>query len=134
MKAPPASPHVPAKSSEAGTPTSPKRAARPVAAPLRRIAHVREPLSEQALRVVASLRADERSVGVLADRFPHVMNRLAAAWGTPNEVLSVIAELLVDRRGNRHGFPREGLDELMLMQRCCVARTVTSTDQPDPPR
>jgi hypothetical protein len=134
MKAPSVSPLFLPASSEPGNPTAPRRAARPVAAPLRRVAHVREPLSEQALRVMASLSADEGSVGVLADRFPHVLNRLAEKWGSPNEVLSLIAELLVDRRGNRHGFPREGLDELMLMQRCCVARKVTSTDQQDPPR
>jgi hypothetical protein len=134
MKAPPASPPVQTTSAEPGTPTSPKRAARPVAAPLRRVAHVPEPLSEQALRIMASLCNDEGSVGVLADRFPHVLNRLAAAWGTPTEVLCLIDELLVDRRGNRQGFPREGLDELMMIQRCCLSRTVTSTAPHDSPQ
>jgi DNA-directed RNA polymerase subunit N (RpoN/RPB10) len=111
---------------------TPRRAARPVAAPLKRVVHVREPLSIQAQRVMTELRADEAAVGVLADRFPHVLNRLAASWGSPTETLAVISELLVDRRGNRHGFPREALDELLLLQRYCVTRMVASSGLQDP--
>lgn len=117
---------------EVDPPTAPQRAARPVAAPLRRVVHVREPLSSQAKCVAAALRADETSIEVLADRFPHVLNRLAANWGTPTDALALISELLVDRRGNRHGFPREALDELLKLQRCCVSRMVRSSGLQDP--
>lgn len=117
---------------EADPPKAPQRAARPVAAPLRRLVHLREPLSSQARGVAATLRADETSIEVLADRFPHVLNRLAATWGTPTEALALIDELLVDRRGNRHGFPRDALDELLRLQRCCVTRMVTPSGLQDP--
>lgn len=107
--------------------TQPRRPVRPVAAPLRRVAHVREPLSPQALEMLDRLRAEEASAGVLADRFPHVINRLAANWGAPNEALAQISELLVDRRGNRQGFPRDALAELLALQRCSARKVETSS-------
>jgi hypothetical protein len=121
----------PSRTRETDPQKTPRRSARPVAAPLKRLVHVHEPLSIPAQRVLTELRAEEAAIGVLADRFPHVMNRLAAVWVTPTEVLAHISELLIDRRGNRRGFPREALDELLMLQRFCVSRMVASSGLQD---
>ncbi len=45
-------------------------------------------------------------------RFPHVLERIAAQWESPARLLSVFDELMIDRRGNRQGFPFETMIEI----------------------
>ena len=40
-----------------------------------------------------------------AERFPHVVNRLARLWKAPRQLDSYFDELMVDQRGGRRGFP-----------------------------
>jgi hypothetical protein len=42
----------------------------------------------------------------LCIRYPRVANRLAWCWQDPVAAEQVLEDLLVDRRGDRHGFPR----------------------------
>lgn len=41
----------------------------------------------------------------LAQRFPRLANRLAAAWDDEPSLALVFADLLIDQRGERRGFP-----------------------------
>lgn len=41
----------------------------------------------------------------LAQRFPRLANRLAAAWEDEPGLALVFADLLIDHRGDRRGFP-----------------------------
>jgi hypothetical protein len=40
--------------------------------------------------------------------YPHVINRLGSAWADPDRCARVFDDLLLDARGDRHGFP-EGI-------------------------
>ncbi len=85
-----------------------------------------EPLTDRSLSVLGTLHDDDMCVDILAERFPHVLNRLSAAWNSPNAVFSLIGELLIDRRGGRRGFPEAALYELLALRRLCVKRIVMS--------
>ncbi len=50
---------------------------------------------------------------LLLERFPHVLDKIAAAWGFPADMASLMGEdLLVDRRVGRAGFPFPALLEI----------------------
>jgi hypothetical protein len=49
-------------------------------------------------------------------KFPRIANLLAAMWQDPNSFRRYIDDLLVDRRGNRQGFPVEVLRELFELR------------------
>ncbi len=85
-----------------------------------------EPLTDRSLSVLGALRDDDMSVDILAERFPHVLNRLSAVWDSPNAAFALIGELLIDRRGGRRGFPEDALYELLALRRLCVRRIVAS--------
>ncbi len=51
----------------------------------------------------------------LAARFPHVVNRMALLWGKRDLVSRYFDDLMVDRRGNRQGFPREVTQEILAL-------------------
>ena len=40
-----------------------------------------------------------------AERFPHIVNALAAIWASPARCRSQFDQLLIDQRGDRQGFP-----------------------------
>lgn len=61
-------------------------------------------------------------VPTLAKRFPHVVNRLAACWTAPFDVIDLLDELLLDRRGGRRGFPADALAELLALRRATMRR------------
>jgi len=52
-------------------------------------------------------------------RFPHVVDKLAAAWDDPRRLDAVFVELLVDHRGGRQGFPLEVIAELTAVRVLC---------------
>lgn len=43
--------------------------------------------------------------GALASQYPRIVNLIAMAWNDTQECQACFAELLVDRRGGRQGFP-----------------------------
>lgn len=71
----------------------------------------REPLDIRAQRLFASLPYAYR-LSITRQRFPHVLNRIAAEWEAPRRFLQLMDELLLDQRGNRQGFPFESVLEL----------------------
>jgi hypothetical protein len=48
--------------------------------------------------------------------FPRIANLMAAMWQDPNSLRGYVDDLLVDRRGNRQGFPLEVLHELFKLR------------------
>jgi hypothetical protein len=79
-------------------------------------------LTPPAQRLVVALHRVALPVPTLADRFPHVVNRLAACWAAPFDVIDLLDELLVDRRGGRRGFPADALAELLALRRATMRR------------
>lgn len=71
----------------------------------------RDTLSAEA---VVLLRHDAlgRLLGVTARRFPHVVNRLAAAWFSPADTTALLDSMLFSERAERQGFPVEVVAEL----------------------
>ena len=49
-------------------------------------------------------------------KFPRIANLLAAMWPDPNSLRRYIDDLLVDKRGNRQGFPVDVLKELFELR------------------
>ncbi len=49
-------------------------------------------------------------------RFPRIVNRLSSAWTRPAECRAYFDELLLDRRGDRQGFPLEVAFELAALK------------------
>ena len=72
------------------------------------------------------------SVKTVATRFPHVLNRVGAAWGDPATVSEVLQDLLVDRRGGRRGFPPEAFEELQALYAVCATHAASATPGPLP--
>jgi hypothetical protein len=49
-------------------------------------------------------------------KFPRIANLMAAMWQDPNSLRRYVDDLLVDKRGNRQGFPLEVLRELFKLR------------------
>ena len=49
-------------------------------------------------------------------KFPRIANLTAAMWPDPDSFRRYIDDLLVDKRGNRHGFPVDVLEELFELR------------------
>lgn len=49
-------------------------------------------------------------------RFPRIVNRLASVWGNATACSGYFNELLLDRRGDRQGFPMEIAFELAALK------------------
>ena len=52
----------------------------------------------------------------LAVRFPRIVNNVAKLWQQPGQLDRYLAELLIDTRGNRQGFPLRILTELVTLK------------------
>jgi hypothetical protein len=52
----------------------------------------------------------------LAKQFPRVANLVAANWNNPKDCSAFIYSLLHDRRGGRRGFPREVMDDIIILR------------------
>lgn len=50
----------------------------------------------------------------LEEGYPHLMERIAATWRSPESVL-YLRKLIVDERGDRQGFPFEVMSELLTL-------------------
>lgn len=73
-------------------------------------------LEPRTLRLIQSLPIELPMMHVRRD-FPHVLNRLAAAWHEPRAFNDAMHSLLVDERGTRQGFPFPAIDELIDLRR-----------------
>lgn len=90
------------------------------------------PLSPAAKQALAEMRRGGIDAAPIAARFPHVLNRLAERWDAPIDMLQLIGDLLVDRRGGRQGFPEEVLALIVALQRHTVRRVVVAAGLPPP--
>jgi hypothetical protein len=52
----------------------------------------------------------------LASQFARIANQLCATWHDPESCRRYLQELLIDRRGNRKGFPMTVLRELLALR------------------
>ena len=50
-------------------------------------------------------------------RYPRVGNRLALCWSDPAQTERLLDDLMIDRRGNRKGFPPSVAEELVYLRR-----------------
>jgi hypothetical protein len=51
----------------------------------------------------------------LASQFPRIANRLSRFWDAPKMMEQCFAELLLNKRGRRKGFPKNVVDELHML-------------------
>jgi len=58
--------------------------------------------------------ASTQACSHLENQFPHIAQKLTEKWGTP-DVETYLANLMVDQRGSRQGFPSDVAEELMLL-------------------
>jgi hypothetical protein len=65
-----------------------------------------------AAKLPCDVRTDE-----LMRSFPRIANLLAADWDEPESTYAYFDQLLVDRRGNRKGFPPGVASELVALRR-----------------
>jgi hypothetical protein len=63
-----------------------------------------ETLGNDTIRWLAALPPDVRP-SALPVQFVRIANALAHAWSTPHACLEYFDDLLIDRRGDRRGFP-----------------------------
>jgi hypothetical protein len=89
-----------------GAPRDPKN--------LRRRQPLNEPLPAT-IRWVAKLPDEVRPIELLKT-FPRIANVLARVWTHPAECQGYMEDLMVDRRGNRSGFPVEVLENLLTLR------------------
>ncbi len=63
----------------------------------------------------STLPPDARPSALLA-KFPRIANLIAVLWQDPNSLRRYVDDLLVDKRGNRQGFPLDVLRELFALR------------------
>lgn len=61
--------------------------------------------------------SDGSQLSVLEAGFGHVVTRLVQCWGDPEYFHLVFQDLIIDKRGNRSGWPFDAFMELELLQR-----------------
>ena len=72
-------------------------------------------LSAETVAFLSSLNQTVRPYQ-LAVRFPRIVNNVARLWQQPGQLDRYLAELLIDTRGNRQGFPLRILTELITLK------------------
>jgi hypothetical protein len=63
---------------------------------------------------------DINSFSELEKQFPRIARNITLLWGFP-EFTQFMNKLYIDERGNRQGFPKEVMEELMLLHSIHVA-------------
>jgi hypothetical protein len=58
---------------------------------------------------------------LLPIQFPHVANRLSLVWRDPGLTEACFADLMLDRRGGRIGFPRGVTEEILRLNELFMA-------------
>lgn len=71
-------------------------------------------LNAEFARGIPTLPETGHSPSSIEADFPHIAEKLSQVWGYP-ECFSYLSELIIDNRGNRKGFDREIMHDLMLL-------------------
>jgi hypothetical protein len=85
-------------------------------------AAMRRPYTEEDLRLSAESQAflssltDSVRPNQLAERYPRIVNKMATLWRRPTQMDQYFDELLIDKRGNRQGFPLGILMEIITLK------------------
>jgi hypothetical protein len=79
-----------------------------------------EALTAEAFKLLARLPSNLK-LRATAERYPHVVNKLAILWGDASALDAFIKTLIVDDRPERVGFHFEALAELIEIQQVRVA-------------
>jgi hypothetical protein len=77
-------------------------------------------LNPQATRWLLSLPRRHRP-RLLPIQFPHVVNRLSLVWREPGLTEACFADLMLDRRGGRLGFPKAVTEEILRLNELFMA-------------
>jgi len=87
-------------------------------------------LSEKAMRWLERLPRDVYPTE-LCQRFPRIVNRIAALWHDEGLTEYTFVDLLGDLRGGRQGFPPEIVEELMALYEVHLMRAEAHPQEAD---
>lgn len=68
-----------------------------------------------------SIIGQQRETMAALESYPHIIQRMVLFWRAP-EAGQYIDNLLLSERCDRHGFPPDAIDELMMLQVLCEWR------------
>jgi hypothetical protein len=81
----------------------------------KRASHPASGLLRPTVNWASALPSDARPNALLT-KFPRIANLVAVLWQDPNSLRRYLDDLLVDKRGNRQGFPLDVLRELFAIR------------------
>jgi hypothetical protein len=81
----------------------------------RRVSEPANGLLRPTMNWASRLPSDTRPNSLLT-KFPRIANLIAVLWQDPNSLRRYVDDLLVDKRGNRQGFPLDVLRELFALR------------------
>ena len=81
----------------------------------RRMAEPANGLLRPTMNWASTLPPHVRPNALLA-KFPRIANLIAVLWRDPNSLRRYVDDLLVDKRGNRQGFPLDILSEVFALR------------------
>ncbi len=81
----------------------------------RRAAEPANGLLRSTVAWASRLPADTHPAALLA-KYPRIANLLAVLWQDPNSLRRYVDDLLVDKRGNRQGFPLDVLRDIFSLR------------------
>lgn len=55
-------------------------------------------------------------MSILEEQFPHVVKLMQKCWNDPDAFDRLMADLTVDKRGDRRGWPMDAWAEIVLLQ------------------
>jgi tankyrase len=64
----------------------------------------------------------------LEEKYDRVLTRIEQLWGKP-EIEDYFSDLIIDRRGGRRGFPKDALDEIILLRQLHRSETFRKADE-----
>lgn len=67
--------------------------------------------------VLALLERQKLYPRVLAEKFPHVLERIVAAWDSPAAMEACISELMLADPRRKQGFPQDAMTEIFAISR-----------------
>jgi hypothetical protein len=108
----PPKPRTGAASAEAPAPKAPL--SDPAMVRRRKLQPCNEPL-RRTFRWIATLPKSVRPLALLR-QYPRIANAMALMWREPDIFRAYLEDLLIDRRGNRQGFPKAIRQELLALR------------------
>jgi len=73
------------------------------------------------LQALLGAQADKLYPARLAQQHPRIVDRIVELWRQAGALEDYLDDLLIDRRGNRQGFPAEMLMEILNLKNYCMS-------------